>query len=226
MGRPKRINAGGLVYHVLNRANARRQIFHKDGDYIAFESVLAEAVERTDMRLLSYVVMPNHWHLVVCPKEDGDLSRFAGSLTLTHTQRWHSHFDTTGTGHVYQGRFKSFVVASDEYLLTVCRYVERNPLRACLVQRAEEWRWSSLWRTIHGNDQHRDLLSNWPIARPTDWCDRVNDPLTATDLDSLRKSIQRGRPFGNSEWVKRTAKQLGLESTLRKRGRPKKKKGV
>jgi len=115
-----------LVYHVLNRANARMTIFENPHDYDAFERVLEEAVERTNMRLLAYCVMPNHWHLVAWPAEDGQLSRFTGWLTLTHTQRRHAHRHSTGSGHVYQGRFKSFPVQDDEHFLAVCRYVERN----------------------------------------------------------------------------------------------------
>ena len=133
MGRPKRAADGGLVYHVLNRANARMTIFENDQDYAAFEHVLEEAVERTGTRLLAYCVLPNHWHLVLWPQEDGELSRFVGWLTLTHTQRWHAHRHSRGTGHVYQGRFKSFAVQEDEHFYTVCRYVERNALRANLA---------------------------------------------------------------------------------------------
>ncbi len=132
--------------HVLNRANARLPIFERDDDYAAFERVLEEAVDRTGTRLLSYCLMPNHWHLVVWPHDDGELSRFAGWLTLTHTQRWHAHRHSAGTGHLYQGRFKSFPIQEDDHFLTVCRYVERNAPRAKLVARAEEWRWSSLYR--------------------------------------------------------------------------------
>ncbi len=112
----------------------RMTIFEDDADYEAFETVLAEAVERTRTRLLAYCLMPNHWHLVVWPRTDGELSRFVGWLTLTHTQRWHGHRQSTGSGHVYQGRFKSFPVEEDEHLYTVARYVERNALRANLVR--------------------------------------------------------------------------------------------
>ena len=146
MGRPKRAADGGLIYHVLNRANARMPIFEKEGDYEAFEAVLQEAVERTETRLLAYCLLANHWHLIVWPREDGELSKFTGWLTLTHTQRWHAHRGTTGSGHLYQGRFKSFPVQDDDHYYTVCRYAERNALRAGLVERAEDWRWGSLYR--------------------------------------------------------------------------------
>jgi len=144
MGRPLRAALGGIVYHVLNRANARARIFHDDADYAAFLRIAAEAVQRVRMRLLAYCVMPNHWHLVLHPRADGDLSRFMGWLTLTHTQRWHAQRHSIGAGHLYQGRFKSFPVQKEVYFLRLCRYVERNALRAGLVQRAEDWPWSSL----------------------------------------------------------------------------------
>ena len=135
MGRPHRAAAGGYAYHVLNRANARMTVFEDDADYEAFEKVLVEAVARTQTRLLAYCLMPNHWHLVVWPRNDGELSRFVGWLTLTHTQRWHAHRHSTGSGHVYQGRFKSFPIQEDEHLYSVARYVERNARRANLVRR-------------------------------------------------------------------------------------------
>src|SRR3954466_10030150 len=136
MGRPHRAALGGYVYHVLNRANARLTIFDDDDDYEAFERVLLQAVERTKTQLLAFCVLPNHWHLLVWPREDGELSRFVGWLTLTHTQRWHAHRHSTGWGHVYQGRFKSFPIQEDDHFYTAARYVERNALRANLVRRA------------------------------------------------------------------------------------------
>ena len=145
-----------MIYHVWNRANGRQGIFEKVEDYEAFDRVLMAAHERVSMRTVAYCVMPNHWHLVLWPRRDGDLSRFMGWLTLTHTQRWHAHHQTAGTGHLYQGRFKSFPVQNDDHMLTVCRYVERNPLRAGPVVRAETWRWSSLWRRSEGADQARE----------------------------------------------------------------------
>jgi len=166
--------------------------------------------------------MPNHWHFVLWPENDDDLSNFTGWLTLTHTQRWHAHRGTTGWGHVYQGRFKSFPVQDDNHYYTLCRYVERNALRANLVERAEQWRWGSLYRWKYGTTQEQKLLSAWPIPRLPNWIEHVNEPLTQGELDAIRRSIRRGRPFGGMDWTKKIAKRLGLEMTLRPRGRPKK----
>jgi putative transposase len=209
------------VYHVLNRANGRARIFEKDADYLAFERVLVAALEHVPgVRLLSYCLMPNHWHLLVWPRADGELSDFGHYLTLTHTQRWHAHYHNAGTGHLYQGRFKSFPISQDDHFWTVCRYVERNALRAGLVKRAEQWRWSSLWRRQHKDAEIPVNLCAWPVAEPPNWLDIVNRAQTASELERLRVSVQRGRPYGGEAWSDKTVKQLGLESTLRPRGRP------
>ena len=214
-----------MVFHVLNRANGRAQIFHKPEDYAAFEIILSEAKERTGMRILSYCLMPNHWHLILWPRSDGELSRFMAWLTLTHTQRWHAHHGTAGTGHLYQGRFKSFPIEGDDYFLTACRYVERNALRANLCRLAEEWPWSSLFHRQQQDEFAATVLSEWPVPRPRLWRSQIQDPLPATELEALRRCVARGAPFGSSHWVQATAKRLDLETTLRPRGRPPKQQG-
>jgi putative transposase len=222
MGRPLRTTPAGFVYHVLNRANARQTIFQKDGDYEAFLRVLILAVEREPIRLLSFCVLPNHWHLLVWPKTDDAVSRFVGWLTLTHTQRWHAHYHTTGSGHLYQGRFRSFPVQDDDHFLTVARYVERNPLRAGLVARAQQWRWGSLWVRDHPTPATEKLLSAWPLERLAGWVKWVNAAQTAGEEEALRRCLQRGQPFGSESWIEQTVARLGLESAMRPRGRPRK----
>ena len=220
MARRTRGSDAGYVYHVLNRAVGRATLFDKDADYAAFEKVLREAWERTGMRLLSFAIMPNHWHLVVWPERDGQLSEWAQWLTVTHVRRWHAQHRTGGTGPIYQGRFKSFPVQDDDHYFTVCRYVERNPRRANLVARAEDWRWSSLWHRRHATQI--PWLADGPLALPADWIKRVNAAQTEAELTALRRSVIRGAPFGDPLWQQRTATALDLESSLRSPGRPKK----
>jgi len=227
------------VYHVLNRSNGRLPLFERDGDYASFLTALAEAHERTAMRTIGYCVMPNHWHLLLWPRGDGDLSDFMRWLTVTHTQRWHAAHGTTGSGHVYQGRFKSFPVQSRRVgreqqamgwlaggnpVLSVLRYVERNALRAGLVRRVEAWRWGSLSQRLAGVgvDENRPPLIDPPGGLPMDWVALVNRPQTDEELAAMDRSIQRGSPLGGQAWIGRTATELGLESTLRPRGRPRK----
>jgi putative transposase len=218
MPRRLRFASGGYVYHALNRSVGRATLFDKSGDYAAFEKVLRQADAQVPMRVLAYCVLPNHWHLVLWPRHDGDLSEYLRWLTVTHTQRWHAHHHTSGTGPLYQGRFKSFPIQEDAHLLTVCRYVERNPLRAHLVPQAEQWRWSSLWHRVHGTADL--LLSAGPVALPEEWLGYVNGVETAAELAAVRRSVVRGAPFGVEDWQQETAKRLGLEATLRPRGRP------
>ena len=196
------------------------QVFEKAGDYEAFERVLAKTLAEAPMRIWAYSVMPNHWHLLVWPEHDGDMARFMQRLTITHVRRWQEHRHYVGLGHVYQGRYKSFPVEEDEHFLGVARYVERNPLRADLVVRAEEWRWSSLWRRCRGSVEQKSILANWPVELPADWIDRVNRAENEKELEALRRSVQRGRPYGAPEWQRRIAKRLGLESAYRSPGRP------
>jgi putative transposase len=201
MSRTARKAPGGLVYHVINRGVGRQTLFHKDEDYAAFERVLTEAHQRVPIRILAHCPMPNHWHFVVWPKGDGELTEFFRWLTPTHTQRWHAHYHTSGTGHLYQGRFKSFVVQRDIHLLLVLRYVERNALRANLVGRAEDWTWGSLWRREKGRGTA--MLADWPIERPADWAQFVNEPQSAEELESLRRSVavRLVRTSGATRWL-------------------------
>jgi len=208
------------VYHVLNRANGKRRIFEHDRDYLAFERVLAEVQERVPMRILAWCVMPNHWHLLLWPWQDGDLSNYMRLVTLTHTQRRHAYRASTGTGHIYQGRFKSFVVQNDPHFLAVSRYVEANALHGNLVQRAEDWRWGSLWRVQREKVDQPPRIHPWPVQRPSDWLTYVNQPVDAVEVDALRRCARRGSPYGDGTWVERVAERLGLQSTLRPRGRP------
>ncbi len=218
MPRRLRVSIGGYVFHVLNRAVGRTRIFRKQRDFEAFEEVLAEAKQWTPMRVLGWCVMPNHWHLVLWPRRDGDLSEFMRWLTVTHTRRWHAAHRTAGSGPLYQGRFKSFPIQEDDHFWTVLRYVERNPLRANLVRAAEAWRWSSLWYRVQG--RAADLLDDGPLALPRRWLQHVQQPQTDAELEALRRSVVRGCPFGEDSWQQRIAQRLGLESTLRPRGRP------
>lgn len=222
MPRTNRIDIADMVYHVINRANARMQIFDEDRDYLLFEKALEQAKERFDMRILSYCIMPNHWHLALYPKTDGSLQTFMRWLSMTHTQRWHSQHKTIGSGHLYQGRYKSFFVQEDEYLLQLFKYIERNPLRAKLVQRAEDWQWSSLWKREQGDEKQKKLLGEWPVNIPRDYIDLVNINQTEKELDFLRCSVNKGKPYGSESWVNRMIKTFNLKSTLREPGRPKK----
>jgi putative transposase len=208
-----------MLFHVLNRSVGRMRLFRTDRDYRAFAGVVEETLRVAPIRVCAYCWMPNHWHFVLWPARDGDLSGFMQRMTNMHTQRWQRAKRRVGYGHLYQGRFKSFPIESDEHFYSVVRYVERNALRAELVERAEQWPWGSL----RGAAGAGPALCDWPLPRPADWIERVNSPQTAAELERIRRSVRRGSPFGGAEWSEQAAEQLGLQPTLRPRGRPRKK---
>jgi putative transposase len=201
-----------MVQHVLNRGNKKETIFWKPADYQHFIGLIADALATVPMRILAFCLMPNHWHFVLWPEQGVDLSAFMDRLCNLHVRHFHAHRGTTGQGHIYQGRFHNFVVEDGMYLYRVIRYVEANALSAGLVKRAEDWPWSSL-ATREAVDG-RQLLCDWPTPRPTDWLDYVNRGIPADELAELRRSVQRGAPFGELRWVLATAEQYGLKSTL------------
>ena len=199
--------------------NALRQtLFSSDAAYGDFENLVSESLGLFPIPILTYTVMPNHWHFVVRPNTKEELSEFFQYLAGTHGKRFRVDTLTRGEGHVYQDRFKSFPIESDGHFLCVCRYVERNALRANLVRRAEDWRWCGLSHRLNGSDEH--LISDWPVPRLADWVDRVNQPLTQKEVNAIRNSIRCGAPLGNPDWVDQKARHLGIEQSLRPQGRP------
>jgi putative transposase len=212
---------GGLVYHVLNRTVAGLPLFRKEGDYAAFERIMMEAHERHALRILAWCLMRNHWHFVVWPREEGEVTAYFRWLAHTHAMRWHVAHNTVGGGHLYQGRFKCFPIQQDEHFFTVCRYVERNALQAQVVKRAEDWRWGSLWARPHGNQELQAILSDWPVDRPPNWVNLVNESMCEKEVAGLRVSLVRSRPYGDERWQQSQARSLGLTHTLRNEGRPK-----
>lgn len=222
MGRVPRVDVGNMVYHALNRANFRFQIFSKDREYQEFLDILEEALELAPMRILAYCLMPNHWHLVLYPQNDGELSRFLHRVTLTHTQRYHSKTNTIGYGHIYQGRYKSVPVEQDEHFLTLVRYVERNAKRAGLVKNAEDWKWSSIYARLRRNDKQKKLLSQWPVKEPDNYRFWVNQSESKEEIENIRYVIKRNRPYGSERWVSNAVKKFGLEGSIRDPWRPKK----
>lgn len=216
MPRTARSIVPGGCYHLINRGNNKAVVFRRPGDYLSFLTLIHDAQQRIRLKLLAVCLMPNHFHIVASMNGASDISRWMQWLLTTHTHRHHARYKTSG--RVWQGRFKAFPIEHDEHLLTVMRYVERNALRAGLVERAEDWRWGSLsWRT---GSAPGPRLSSCPMQLPHDWRAWVNAPQTPTELNAIRDCVNRQRPFGGARWVEDTAAQLGLESSRRPQGRP------
>ena len=220
MGRVKRVDVGGMIYHALNRANFRSRLFKKAAHYEDFLAIMEESLTFVPMRILAYCLMPNHWHLVLYPRADGDLAKFLQRIAMTHTQRYHVETRTLGYGHVYQGRYRSLPVERGGHFLALVRYVERNAKRAALVKKAEDWPWSSAYARLHGTERQKKLLSRWPTAEPGDYRKWLNHPQDKEEIEKIREAIRKSRPYGSEKWVAKAVAQFGLENTLRNPGRP------
>jgi putative transposase len=184
----------------MNRSAKRLPLFREAGAYRQFLQVLTEALVRRPVRLLAFCVMPTHWHLVLWPYRQTDLSRFGQWLTLTHALRWHRFNGSQGGGAVYQSRYKAIPVQGDHHFYTVVRYVERNPVRAGLVSQAEEWEWGSASPLQQAGPIR---LSPWPVDRPPEWRDIVNGVEPADELRRLRELVARSLPVGDQDWSRR-----------------------
>lgn len=223
MPRQARIDIAGEVYHVINRANARLRIFVTHKDYAAVLKALEEVLANLPIDIFSFCIMPNHWHFSVRSRRNGDMGRFFGKFTQKVTQCWHAAHQSAGSGHLFQGRFKSFLVEKDSYFLQLMQYIESNPLRAGLVKRAEDWKWSSLYVRTHDIDRSIRLLADWPVHGPADYLSYVNRSISQTQLRCIRQSVIRGNPLGNDSWAQKMIRTHDLRHTIRERGRPKNK---
>ena len=201
MARPLRIKEANLIFHVLNRANSKLRIFQQQIDYIDFNELLIKSIAKYKIKIYAYIIMPTHWHFVCSSKIEGEISRWMAWLQMMHTRKWHQKHQSIGQGHFYQGRFKSFIIQKDEHFLKVCRYVDRNALTADLVQKAEDWPYSSI------SKQNKITISKWPIKKPENYIDFVNQVISNKELNSIRKSKKKSLPFGDEYWVKLNLKK-------------------
>ncbi len=211
MPRPPRAIVANYTYHVLNRANRRAEVFHEAADYAAFIALMRKAQEHEELPILAACLMPNHFHLVVQPKQPTSVSRWMHWLCTTHVRHYHGKYGSSG--RVWQGPYKACLVQTDQYLLTVMRYVERNAQEARIVRRAEDWPWGSLrWRSEAASPL---ALAPAPIELPRYWVDFVNLPQTAAELEAIRECVNRQRPFGDAQWAERAMESESRLGTKR-----------
>jgi putative transposase len=225
MPRWHRVTPAGFVYHVLNRGTNRSRIFIDQTDYLEFCRLLVTAAARTTMRVIAYCLMPNHWHLVLWPLHDDAISEFVHWLALRHATYFRRRTKTVGEGHVYQERFRCFPVETSKYYYNVVRYVEANARRAGLVDKAEDWPWSSLAERLQPEacvspTSEQPVIVPGPLPLPTGWRTLVNLRPPSAELDALRTSAETGRPYGSENWIKEAGPHQTLEHPLRRSRRP------
>lgn len=192
MPRPPRIIPDGVPQHIVNRGNLRATIFRQSEDFLGFLAALANAGDRTLVRLVAFCLMPNHWHLVLWPVSGAEISAYLQIVMNAHIRDLQARHGISGTGHVYQGRFKNSAILTERNFINVCRYVEANALTAGLVQRAEDWSWSSL--VADGPAENLNILTPWPFRRPANWIEEVNRPQSSAIRREIQRQLRRRSP--------------------------------
>lgn len=214
MPRIRRSLVDSAIYHVINRGNSKQEIFHKDMDYEIFIDLIRKTKLKYKIQIFAYCLMPNHFHILLKSEE---LSKYMHLLMSSHVRKYHKHYGTSG--HIWQGRYKSFIVQSDEHLLVISRYIEGNPVRGGLVKSAKDWKWSSHLDRL--GERSNILINELPIKLPVNWTEYVDTPLTGKELEKINQSVNRQSPYGELEWVNKLCREVGLLSTINPRGRPK-----
>lgn len=220
MARLARLVIPGLPHHVTQRGNRRQQTFFNDGDYAAYLELMAEWCREEGVEIWSYCLMPNHVHLIAVPKTEDGLRRAIGEAHRRYTRRVNSR--EQWRGYLWQGRFSSFIM-DEPCLLAAARYVELNPVRAKLVQRARAWPWSSARAHLSGRNDR--LVSVAPLlAMANDWKAFLKIPIAEEDLRDLRGHGRTGRPLGSPAFLDRLESLVGRVLKPQKRGpKPKRK---
>tara|TARA_A100001037_G_scaffold180427_1_gene161770 strand:- start:266 stop:931 length:666 start_codon:yes stop_codon:yes gene_type:complete len=213
MARLARVVAAGLPHHVTQRGNRRQDVFFGDADYETYIELLAEGCRKAKTALWAYCLMPNHVHLILVPKDPDGLRAALGEAHRRYTRHINTREDWRG--YLWQGRFASAPM-DEPHLLACARYVELNPVRAGLVRRARDWKWSSARAHLKGADDALATVAPL-LALAPDWAAFLRQGLTEDDRDAIRKAERTGRPLGSERFTKRLERRL--DRTLA-RGKP------
>jgi putative transposase len=222
MARLARIVIPGVAHHVTQRGNRRQEVFFGDEDYAAYCDLVAASCRAQDVECLAWCLMPNHVHLILRPSAADGLRAALAEAHRRYARR--INFARGWTGYLFQGRFASFPM-DDAHLMVAVRYVELNPVKAKLAQRAEDWPWSSARAHVTGKpDGLIDLAALAALHR--NWRAMLRHGLEAGDVDpaveaAIEAHERTGRPWGAESFVRRLESETGRALARRKPG-PKK----
>ena len=220
MARLARVVVPGYPHHITQRGNRRQQTFFCDEDYEAYISLMSEWCGRLGVEIWFYCLMPNHIHLIAVPQSEDGLRRAIGEAHRRYTRR--INFREGWRGHLWQGRFSSFVM-DNKYLLTAVRYLAMNPVKAGLSKRPEQYRWSSTAAYLSGKDDPLVKVCGLHDMMD-DWSEFFKEGVDSLLAEKMRKHEQTGRPLGSDNFVVKLEKILDRMLRPRKAGRPKMRK--
>jgi putative transposase len=205
MARLARVVIPGLPHHITQRGNRRQQTFFNDGDYAEYLALMGQWCKELGVKIWCYCLMPNHVHLIAMPKTEDGLARAIGEAHRRYTRR--VNFREDWRGHLWQGRFASFVM-DEPYLLAAARYIELNPVRAGLVVAPSDYRWSSARAHLKGKDDALATVS--PLLKMAkNWRRLLTSAATEEEIETFRRHERTGRVLGDEDFQKRLEKNLG-----------------
>jgi putative transposase len=215
MPRLARIVMPGMPHHVTHRGNRKYVIFRDDHDRKTYLRILREQCVKLALRIWAYALMINHVHLIAVPSKEETMGAVLRNAHGTYTDYFNTKYSQVG--HLFGGRYKSAVL-DEAYLFNAVRYVERNPVRAGIVARAEDYRWSSA--AAHCGLREDLLLSDdLPLlSQITDWSVWLGYELTQDEISFIRSRTHTGRPCGDDRFLRELGKQLGRDLLPKKRG--------
>jgi putative transposase len=218
MARLARVVVRGYPHHIVQRGNRRQQTFFNDEDYESYIALMAEWCEKCGVEIWFYCLMPNHVHLIAVPQSEDGLRRAIGEAHRRYTRR--INFREEWRGHLWQGRFSSFVM-DNKYLLAAVRYIAMNPVKAGMSKRPEQYRWSSTAAYLKGKEDNLVKRSglNEKIA---DWSEFLKQGVDSVLVEKMHRHEHTGRPLGGENFVMKLEKILSRMLKPKKAGRPKK----
>ena len=215
MPRFARLVVPGYPHHVTQRGSRRQQTFFDEDDYSAYLDLIAEQLPRAGADVLAYCLMPNHVHLILVPHNERSLATLLRKAHARYARRINERHEWQG--HLWQERFHSFVM-DEEHLLAAVRYVELNPVRAGLCERADEWPWSSVHFHLHGSVD--PLMGDDRMHQYIDdWATYLDETCLNAKIGQLRRHTRNGRPAGNASFIRNLEELSGRRLVRRKRGR-------
>jgi len=220
MPRIARVVIPHYPHHITQRGTNKTSIFSDDKDREYFLACLNDWAARTGTKIWAYCLMDNHFHLLLVPGQEQSLGKCLHGITFRYAQYYNQKYGRTG--RLWQNRYFSCPVDKDEYLWAVVRYIERNPVRASMAKRAEDWEWSSARTHIKGKGSKIPKLSDWlEETERSEYRRFVNEEGSE---DEIRRATSTGRPLGSMGFVERLEEKLGRRLRPQKAGRPKKSK--
>jgi len=216
MPRIARVIAEGYPHHIIQRGNNKQAVFFDDHDRRFYLELLKKYSQECQSKVHAYCLMNNHVHILVTPQRNDSIAKTMQKLSLRFTQHINKKFKRTG--RLWECRFYSSLVDREEYLWSVCKYIERNPVRAKIVNNPTQYAWSSA-NKIGKNDMFESI---WDESQKMEYSEYLNRPENEEQVCLIRKNTHSGRPIGSAEFIERMSKILNIDLSTRPKGRPKK----